>query len=144
MVDGFPGEAILQLFQKELLNRGPAQVTEALLAKTREQVFFQEMRVDFLRSEWPSSTLARFCEAVDGRKITVKAVSDKRDTGMHFASDGLEWKLRSDLARDFADKVEVLASSTSGHQYLDCYYVTDGITVEVSIGEYPDSLHSDR
>jgi hypothetical protein len=100
--------------------------------------------VDFLRSEWPSSTLARFCEAVDGRKITVKAVSDKRDTGMHFASDGLEWKLRSDLARDFADKVEVLASSTSGHQYLDCYYVTDGITVEVSIGEYPDSLHSDR
>jgi hypothetical protein len=100
--------------------------------------------VDFLRSEWPSSTLARFCEAVDGRKITVKAVSDKRDTGMHFASDGLEWKLQSDLARDFADKVEVLASSTSGHQYLDGYYVTDDITVEVSIGEYPDSLHPDR
>lgn len=96
--------------------------------------------VDFLRSERPSSTFAAFCEAVDGRKITVKTVSDKRDTGMHFADGGLEWKLRSVEAQDFADKVDVLASCTSGHQYLDCY-ATDDITVEVSIGEYPESLH---
>ena len=80
----------------------------------------RELR-DFLRSEWPSSNalaLARFCEAVDARKIIVKAVSDERDTGMHFARDDLEWRLRSDLAEDFADKVDVLASSISGHQYL--------------------------
>jgi hypothetical protein len=96
---------------------------------------------DFLRSERPSSTFATFCEAVDGRTITVKTVSDKRDTGMHFAGGGLEWKLRSVETQDFADKVDVLTSCTSGHQYLDCY-ATD-ITVEVSIGEYPESLHPD-
>jgi hypothetical protein len=100
---------------------------------------------DFLRNEWSSSTalaLARFCEAVDARKITVKTVSDEYDTGMHFARDGLEWKLRSDLAESFAEKIDVLASSKSGHQYLDSY--GDDITVEVSIGEYPDGLHPNR
>ncbi|SIN88006.1 hypothetical protein SAMN05443247_00416 [Bradyrhizobium erythrophlei] len=101
----------------------------------------RELR-DFLRSDWPSSNalaLAKFCEAVDARKIIVKAVSDKRDTGMHFARNDLGWRLRSDLAEDFADKVDVLASSISGHQYLDSY--SNDITVEVSIGEYPDGLH---
>jgi hypothetical protein len=97
---------------------------------------------DFLRSNWPPSTLASFCEAVDGRKITVKPVSNECDTGMHLAGDGLEWKLRSELAASFSDKVEVLASAISGHQYLDCY--VDDITIEVSIGEYPDNLHPNR
>jgi hypothetical protein len=96
----------------------------------------------FLRSELPSSALGEFCEAVDGRKIAVKRVSDERDIGMRSTSDGLEWKLRPDWARDFAEKVEVLASAASGHQYLDCC-VTDNITVEVSTGEYPESLHPD-
>ena len=106
-----------------------------------DAIGMRELR-DFLRSSWPSSNalaLERFCEAVDARKITVKAVSDKRDTGMHFARDGLEWRLRPDLAEDFAEKVDVLASSASGHQYLDSY--SNDITVEVSIGEYPESLH---
>ena len=99
---------------------------------------------DFLRSAWPASNapkLDRFCEAVDGRKITVIAVSDRRDTGMFFAGDGLEWSLRPDLADDFAEKVDVLASSAAGHQYLDAY--SSDIVVEVSTGEYPESLHPD-
>jgi hypothetical protein len=106
-----------------------------------DAIGMRELR-DFLRSDWPSSNalaLAKFCEAVDARKIIVKAVSDKRDTGMHFARNDLGWRLRSDLAEDFADKVDVLASSISGHQYLDSY--SNDITVEVSIGEYPDGLH---
>ena len=65
---------------------------------------------DFLRSE---RTFATFCEAVDGREIIVKMVCDKRDSGMHFAGVGLEWLLRSVEAQDFADKVDVLASSAS-------------------------------
>jgi hypothetical protein len=95
---------------------------------------------DFLRSE---RKFATFCEAVDGRKITAKRVSDNRDSGMRFAGGGLEWQLRPVEAQDFADKVDVLASSVSGHQYLDCN-ATDDITVEVSIGEYPESLHPGR
>jgi hypothetical protein len=104
----------------------------------------RELR-DFLRGDWTVSdavTLARFCEAVDARKITVRAVSDQRHTGVHFAPDCIEWRLRSDLAEDFAEKIDVLASSISGHQYLDSY--GSDITVEVSIGEYPESLHPDR
>lgn len=60
-----------------------------------------DMRVlrDFLRSGFgPSNTppLGSFCEAVDGRTITVRAVSDERDSGMHLAGGGLEWKARRD------------------------------------------------
>lgn len=106
-----------------------------------DAIGMRELR-DFLRSEWTSSTLVAFCEAVDASKITIKAVSDEGDTGMHFSRDGLEWRLRSDLADDFADKVDALASSISGHQYLDSY--SNDITVEVSIGEYPESLHPNR
>jgi nucleoside phosphorylase len=40
---------------------------------------------DFLRGDWQSSTLARFCEAVDAGKITVKAVSDECDAAGHVA-----------------------------------------------------------
>jgi hypothetical protein len=97
---------------------------------------------DFLRNEWPSSTLALFCNAVDSQKITVKAVSDERQTGMQLAHDVLEWRIRSDLAENFADKIEALASSIAGHQYLSSY--SNDIIVEVSIGEYPESLHPNR
>jgi len=104
----------------------------------------RELR-DFLRSAWPASNalkLDRFCEAVDGRMITVIAVPDQRDTGIFFAGDGLEWRLRPDLAVDFAEKVDVLASCVAGHQYLGAY--SSDIAVEVSTGEYPESLHPDR
>ncbi len=100
---------------------------------------------DFLRRAWPASnapTLDGFCEAVDGRMISVRAVSDQRDTGMRLGRDGLEWRLRPDLAADFAEKVDVLASSVAGHQYLDAY--NSDIAVEVSTGEYPESLHPDH
>jgi hypothetical protein len=99
---------------------------------------------DFLRGALPASdaqTLDRFCEAVDGRTITVSAVSNSRETGMHLTRNGLEWRLLPGLAEDFAAKVDALASCVEGHQYLDA----DGnaIAVEVSIGEYPESLHPD-
>jgi hypothetical protein len=104
----------------------------------------RELR-DFLHSACPGSNAPKFdgfCEAVDGRKITIIAVSDRRDTGMFLAGDGLEWRLRPDLADDFAEKVDVLASSAAGHQYLDAY--SSDIVVEVSTGEYPERLHPDR
>jgi hypothetical protein len=100
---------------------------------------------DFLRSAWPASNapiLDGFCDAVDRRKITVIAVSEQRDTGIFFAGDGLEWRLQPDLAAAFAEKVAVLASCAAGHQYLDAYNCD--ISVEVSTGEYPDSLHPER
>lgn len=106
-----------------------------------------DMRVlrDFLRSVFgPSNTppLDSFCEAVDGRTITVRAVSDERDSGMHLAGGGLEWKLRPDLAETYADMVDALVASASGHQYLDApgSDITVDITVEVSIGEYPETF----
>jgi hypothetical protein len=55
---------------------------------------------------------------------------------MHLAGDGLEWRLRTELTNGFADKLDVLAESVSGHQYLDPH-VIDDIPVEVSLGEYP-------
>jgi hypothetical protein len=100
---------------------------------------------DVLRSVRPASNapeLDGFCDAVDGRKITVIAVSEQRDTGIFFAGDGLEWRLQPDLAGAFAEKVAMLASCAAGHQYLDAYNCD--INVEVSTGEYPDSLHPDR
>ncbi|WP_426525550.1 hypothetical protein [Bradyrhizobium sp. McL0615] len=102
----------------------------------------RELR-DFLRGARAAPnapTFERFCEAVDGRTVSVRAVSDQRDTGMRLARDGLEWRLRSDLAEDFAEKVDVLAASVAGHQYLGHYPGDDDITVEVSIGEYPETL----
>ncbi len=99
---------------------------------------------DFLRSAWAAPhapTLSKFCEAVDGRTITVRAVSNQSDTGMRLAREGLEWRLRPELAEDYAEMVDVLASSASGHQYLEAR--GSDITVEVSIGEYPESLRPD-
>jgi hypothetical protein len=96
---------------------------------------------DFLRSAWPASNAPKldgFCEAVDGRTITLIAVSGQRDTGIFFAGHGLEWRLQQDLAVDFAEKVDALASCAAGHQYLDAYNCD--INVEVSTGEYPESL----
>jgi hypothetical protein len=61
---------------------------------------------------------------------------------MRFGRGGLEWSVQPVLAEDFADKLDVLASSVSGHQYLDVR--GNDIAVEVSIGEYPEILHPDR
>lgn len=100
---------------------------------------------DFLRGAWLVSdapALDGLCEAVDGRTISIRAASDQRDTGMRMASAALEWRLRPDLAKVFAEKVDALASSVAGHQYLDAY--SSGVTVEVSTGECPESLHPDR
>ena len=100
---------------------------------------------DFLRSAWAAPNapaLEAFCDSVDGRKITIRAVSDSGNTGMRFARNDLEWRLQPELAEDFADKIDVLASSLSGHQYLDAR--GSDITVEVSIGEYPETLHPDH
>jgi hypothetical protein len=79
---------------------------------------------------------------VDGKEITIIAVSDAGDAGMRLVRNELEWRLQPELAEDFADKVDVLTSSASGHQYLDAR--GNDITVMVSIGEYPESFHPVR
>lgn len=96
---------------------------------------------DFLRSVWgaPNAvTVGRFCRAVDGRMISVTAGSTQSDRGMRLVGDDLEWRLRPELAEDYAEKVDALTSSISGHQYLEAN--NGDITVEVSIGEYPETL----
>lgn len=99
---------------------------------------------DWLRSVKAPDALAfeSLCTSIDGNEIAIKAVAHERDAGMRFGRDGLEWSLQPVLAEDFADKLDVLASSVSGHQYLDAR--GNDIAVEVSIGEYPESLHPDR
>ena len=85
-------------------------------------------------------TLGEFCEAVDGKTISVRMRANRRDTGMRLNHQGLEWTLRPQSADDFAELVDALAASgKSGHQYLTCG-VTDEITVMVSHGEYPEDL----
>jgi hypothetical protein len=79
--------------------------------------------------------LSTICQSVDGKEIAIKVSSHA--TGMHFNRETLEWNLSSTLADDFAELVEVLTTATNGHQYLDC---GDGITVMVSVGEYPANL----
>lgn len=96
---------------------------------------------DFLRSVCCAPhalTLGRFCKAVDGRMIIVTASSTQSDKGMRLAGDNLEWRLRPELAEDYAEKVDALTTSISGHQYLEAN--NGDITVEVSIGEYPETL----
>jgi hypothetical protein len=88
------------------------------------------------------SELRDFLRRVDGKTITVRAVSDECDTGVHLARGGLESRLRRDLAEDFAGKVDDLASSAAGHQYLDAD--CGEMAVEISTGEYTDNLHPDR
>jgi hypothetical protein len=94
---------------------------------------------DFLRRTQKSGALGDICEAVDGRRITVLIVSERQKTGMHARSEGMEWRLRSDDAEDFAAKLDALASSpVAAHQYFDAY--GGGIVVQASLGEYPDSF----
>jgi hypothetical protein len=99
---------------------------------------------DWLRSVSAPDALAfeALCTSVDGKKIRIKAVPDEGDAGMRFGCNDLEWSLQPALAEDFADKLDVLASSVSRHQYLDAR--GNDIAVEVSIGEYPETLHPDR
>jgi hypothetical protein len=85
-------------------------------------------------------TLSEFCEAVDGRTVTVRMRANRRDTGMRLHHEDLEWTLRPQSADDFAALIDTLAASGKpGHQYLTCG-VTDEITVMVSQGEYPENL----
>ena len=98
---------------------------------------------DFLRAVQAnpvSSKLSEFCRAVDGKEITVRMVSDRYDSGMRVNRETLDWALRPQEADDFAEMVSVLISSPGGHQYLDCS-ATDTITVTISTGEHPASLH---
>ena len=77
---------------------------------------------DFLRKMLivpRAMTLGEFCEAVDGKTITMRMRANRRDTGMRLNHEGLGWTLRSQSADDFAALVEALAASgKSGHQYL--------------------------
>jgi hypothetical protein len=94
---------------------------------------------DFLRSFANVPTLGGFCRAIDRRIINITVAATQDDAGMCLAGECLEWRLLPALADCYAEKVAALVPSTSGHQYLE----TDGsdITVEVSIGEYPEDLH---
>ena len=59
---------------------------------------------DFLRKMLivPSAmTLGEFCEAVDGKTITVRMRANRRDTGMRLNHEGLEWTLRPAISRRF-------------------------------------------
>jgi hypothetical protein len=98
---------------------------------------------DFLRNMLVvprAMTLAEFCEAVDGKIITVRMRANRRDTGMRLNHEGLEWTLRPQSADEFAALVEGLAvSGKPGHQYLTCG-VTDEITVMVSHAEFAENL----
>jgi hypothetical protein len=80
-----------------------------------------------------------FALAVDGAAIEFKL--SKRCSGLLAAGPGrFEWILDPECALEFADKVEVLITSGRGHQYLQCGYHPDEITVMVSRNEYPDDL----
>jgi hypothetical protein len=104
----------------------------------------RELR-NFLRGPRAASNTLAFrtlCSPVDGKEITIIAVSDAGHAGMRLVRNELEWRLQPELAEDFADMVDVLTSSVSGHQYLDAR--GNDITVMVSIGEYPESFHPVR
>ena len=80
-------------------------------------------------------------KSVDGSKLLLKAA--QRSTGLRRTpSDKLvfEWALDNETSIDFADKVDVISKSNhAGHQYLEIIGTEDA-RVEVSSGEYPDSL----
>src|SRR5262245_46306846 len=85
-------------------------------------------------------TLAEFCEAVDGKTVTVRMRANRPDTGMRLNHEGLEWTLRPQSADEFAELIDALATpGKSGHQYFTCGG-PDEITVMVSHGEYPENL----
>lgn len=98
---------------------------------------------DFLRqlqtAEAPRA-LTSFCEAVDGKEITIAPVSDRRENGMYVRKDRLEWKLDQMAADEFAEMVDALTLVSDGHQYLECQ--GDEVGVMVSTGEYPANLRS--
>lgn len=98
---------------------------------------------DFLRqlrtAETPR-TLASFCEAADGKEITVVPMLDRRENGMCLRRDRLEWKLDPATADEFADKIDALTNVSDGHQYLEC--PGDEVGVMVSAGEYPANLRA--
>lgn len=87
-------------------------------------------------------TLKAFCTSVDGNEITSEVVAREEDAGMRLGSKGLEWSVQPALAGDFAEMLDGLASGASGHQYLDAR--GNDVAVEVSVGEYPETLHPDR
>jgi hypothetical protein len=80
-----------------------------------------------VRTDSSQLSLDGFCESVDDQKITAQLVADGHDTGMRFVHDCLEWRLRPDLAEEFAEKVDVLASVAAGHQYLEASFSGDDI-----------------
>jgi hypothetical protein len=80
--------------------------------------------------------------SVDGNEITRAVAPREKDAGMRFGSKGLEWSVHPALAEHFAEMLDSLASGASGHQYLDAH--GNDVAVEVSVGEYPDTLHPDR
>jgi len=92
-----------------------------------------------LRNVQRAPDLRTFCQSVDGKPITIKPSS--QPVGMIHKDGALEWSLDPALADDYAKLVDVLATSSKGHQYLES---RNGVAVTVSIGEYPDSLHPDR
>jgi hypothetical protein len=92
---------------------------------------------DFLRDPRLWHSLEQFCMVADGRKITVRAVSNWRDACVDLGPDSLEWRLDPASADEFAEKVAVLVSE-KGHQYLDS--PEGDIEVMVSHGEYPENF----
>ncbi len=97
---------------------------------------------DFLRQIKNATnplTLSSFCEAADGKEITLIPVSDQLASGMRIKIECLDWMLDPKTADDFAEMVDILASSGIGHQYLDCR--EDEVPVMVSTGEYAASLN---
>src|SRR3954469_5170099 len=60
-----------------------------------------------------------FCTSADGNRITIRYVSDEQDAGMRLVRGRIAWSLHQALAKDFGDKVDVLTTAVTGHQYLD-------------------------
>jgi hypothetical protein len=96
---------------------------------------------DFLHDPNQWHSLESFCKALDGRKITIRAVANWHDAGVRLAPDSLEWTLDPASADEFAEKVGKLVSK-KGHQYLR--FPKGDIDVMVSQGEYPENLKPDR
>jgi hypothetical protein len=83
--------------------------------------------------------LNSFVEAVDGKTITIRAVT--KPSGMQISGNDFQWALDPETMTEFAELVDALAESTRpGHQYLTCG-VDDEITVMASCGEYPPYLN---
>jgi hypothetical protein len=79
-----------------------------------------------------------FC-AASGDRVIVSPYEGRHGALRRTPGDKriFRWDLDKSDAECFADLVDVLAASEHGHQYLE---TNRGITVTVSIGEYPDEL----